>query len=215
MGWFITLGILFLLAILPLGVVLRYDSDGFLLKIIAGPVKIGILPKKNKKDPKKDESAKPEKSSGKTKDKKKSDSKADPAEKPKGGSFLDFMPIAQTVLELLNDFRCKLRIRNLELKIIMGGGDPSNLAIQYGRAWIALGNAMPLLEQFLVIKKRDVEIECDFTADSTTVFAYADITITLGRLLALVFRYGIRAISQYLNIIQKRKGGASHEPKSS
>ena len=50
MGWFITLAILFLLAILPLGATVRFNEDGLGLKVIAGPIRIPILPAK-KKDP--------------------------------------------------------------------------------------------------------------------------------------------------------------------
>ena len=52
MGWLITLSILFLLAVLPLGVSVNYDSDGPLVKIIAGPLRVKVfpLPKKQKKD---------------------------------------------------------------------------------------------------------------------------------------------------------------------
>ena len=38
MGWWITLGILVLLAILPLGVSVHYNADGPLVRIILGPV---------------------------------------------------------------------------------------------------------------------------------------------------------------------------------
>ena len=48
MGWLITLGILVLLAILPLGAAVNYHSEGFFLDVIAGPVRIPILPKKKK-----------------------------------------------------------------------------------------------------------------------------------------------------------------------
>ena len=40
MGWWITLGILALLAVLPLGVSVAYDADGAVVKVILGPVKI-------------------------------------------------------------------------------------------------------------------------------------------------------------------------------
>ena len=57
MGWLITLGILVLLAILPLGVSVNYDSDGPLVKIIAGPIRLTVFPRrsKQKKEPKKEE----------------------------------------------------------------------------------------------------------------------------------------------------------------
>ena len=44
MGWWITLGILILLAVLPLGVRIRYDSDGFFLRVLAGPLGLTVFP---------------------------------------------------------------------------------------------------------------------------------------------------------------------------
>ena len=52
MGWYITLAILFLLAILPLGASVLYDEDGPRVRIVAGPLKIQVFPMKKK--PKKD-----------------------------------------------------------------------------------------------------------------------------------------------------------------
>ena len=83
------------------------------------------------------------------------------------------------------------------------------MALNYGKAWAALGNLFPLLERAFVIKKRDVEVECDFTADETTVLANVQITITLGRILWLVLRYAVRALFVLLKIFKTRKGGAS------
>ena len=101
-----------------------------------------------------------------------------------------------------------------ELKLILAGGDPCDLAVNYGRAWAAVGNLMPQLERLFVIKKRDVEVECDFTASKILVIARLDLTITLGRLLGLAIVYGIRALREFLKLQKKRKGGATHEPDS-
>ena len=204
MGWLIALGVLVLLAILPLGAAVRYNADGLVLKVIAGPIRIGILPKK-KKEPKPAAQEKPKK---KTQGKK---TAAKPAEKPKekGGPITDFLPLVQTALELLNSFRKKLRIKRLEMKLIMAGDDPCDLAVNYGKANVALGNLMPLLERCFVIKKRDLQVECDFEATETLIIARADVTITLGWLLAILVKYGLRALKQYLNIKNKRKGGAT------
>jgi len=90
----------------------------------------------------------------------------------------------------------------------MGGDDPSALAINYGRAWAALGNLMPQLERFFVIKKRDLEVECDFTSDKTLIYAKADVTITVARTIHLLSRYGIRVLKDLLNLRKLRKGGA-------
>ena len=220
MGWWITLGILFLLAILPLGVRVHYNADGALVQIILGPVKLTVVPSKKKPEKeKKDKKEKPKKKKKKKAADKPKQVGADtpPAEpksekKDEGGSILDFLPLVKTLFEFLGDFRRKLRVKNLQLKLIMAGGDPYNLAMNYGKAWAAVGNLLPKLEQWFVIKKRDIEVECDFVAAKTTVIAHLDLTITFGRLLASVFKFLIKALVKFLQIKKKRKGGAVNEP---
>lgn len=215
MGWWITLGILFFLAVLPLGVRIRYDSEGALVRVILGPLKLTVypLPKKEKKEKKKPDAPKqsPETEQSKTEEA----NLPKPPQPPKpekkkqtGGSVLDFLPLVKMLLDLLGDFRRKLRLDDLYLRLILASSDPCDLAVNYGKTWAAIGNLMPQLERLFVIKKRDVEVECDFTASETLVIARLDITITLGRLLALVAVYGFRAVKEFLNIQKKRKGGA-------
>ena len=114
----------------------------------------------------------------------------------------------KVAVDFLGDFRRKLRLNNLELKLILAGDDPCDLALNYGRAWAAVGNLMPQLEKWFVIRKRNIEVECDFTASQTLVIAHLDLTITLGRLLAAVVKFAVRALIEYLKIRKKRKGGA-------
>ena len=201
MGRLIGLGIVVLLAVLPLGVRIRYDCDGIAVTVLAGPVRILVFPRP-KKEKKRKEKPKPEK-------KKTAPSEKEPPKKEKaGGSLTDFLPLVKLALELLNCFRRKLRVDNLRLKLVLAGDDPCDLAVNYGRAWAALGNLLPRLERVLVIRKRDLNVECDFTADSTVVTAGLDITITLGRLIALAVVYGLRGLKEFLSISKKRKGGA-------
>ena len=228
MGWLIALGIIVLLAVLPLGVSVRYDAAGALVRLIIGPVKITLFPrpkkdrkpKKNKKTETKEPSAKEgapqEKPAGEQ------PAKAEPAAgkpaqpekaaKPKkqsGGPITDFLPLVKILLEMLGAFRRRLRLNVLELKLVMAADDPCDLAVNYGRAWAAVGNLMPQLEKVFVIKKRNIDVECDFEADRTLVSARLDLTITLGRILTTVVVYGIRLLVKFLSINKKRKGGAS------
>ena len=94
------------------------------------------------------------------------------------------------------------------MKLIMAADDPCDLAVNYGRAWAALGNLIPQLERCFVIKKRDLEVECDFEATQTLITARLDLTITLGRVLHILLRHGLRAIKEFLNLKKSRKGGA-------
>jgi hypothetical protein len=213
MGWLIAFIILFLLAILPLGASVKYNAEGPLVRIIAGPVRLTVFPmkkkeKKEKKPKDKKEKKKKDKKEKAKKEPKKGKEKPKEEKKEKGGSILDFLPLVQVGLDLLNDFRWKLRLNRLELKLIMAADDPADLGINYGRAWAAVGNLVPMLERSFVIKKKDIEVECDFTTSETLVIARLDITITLGRIIALVVVNGIRGLREFLKIMKKRKGGA-------
>lgn len=190
MGWLIALGILFLLALLPLGISLRYDSEGACVTVEIGPAHYRLYPRKkkgknpeNKQEPKK-ELAKTPQATGSEK-------------KTSGGSLADFLPLAKTGLDFLCDLRRKIRVKELYLRWILAASDPADLGISYGRAWAALGNLMPQLEQLFVIRKRDVEVECDFTASESKCIARLDVTITLGRTLVLAAVYGIRVLKEY------------------
>ena len=213
MGWLIALGILALLAGMPLGVSVCYDSAGVLVKVIAGFLRIQVVPSKSKSG-EKDQKEKYTKSGATEKKtvKQTNAQKTEPAEESpvkKGGSAMDFMPLVQLALEFLGTFTRKLRINRMELRIVLAGDDPCDLAVNYGKAWTALGNLWPRLEEVFVLRKRDVEVQCDFEGTQTLVTARVDISITLGRLMSLLVCYGIRALRQYMKITDKRKGGAA------
>jgi len=209
MGWLIALGILFLLAILPLGVSVRYDSGGTVVRVILGPVRITLIPRK-KKDPQKKAEPKKQEQKQKSPQKEKKSPPPEKTEAPaKGGSLTDFLPLVKIGLQMLDCFRRKLRVDRLECKLILGGDDPCDLAVNYGKAWAAVGNLLPGLERVLVIRKREIEVECDFTSNQTLVIARLDLTITLGRLVSLGVVYGVRALIAFLKIQKKRKGGAN------
>ena len=206
MGWLIFLAILVLLAILPLGASVLYDADGPRVRIVAGPVKIRVFPMKKK--PKKD---KPKKEKPKKEQKKPAQAGEEqkPFPKPRtGGSWTDFLPLVQVVLDLLNDLRRKLRVNHLLLHLTLAGDDPCDLAVNYGRMNASLAALIAQMERVLVIQKRDVHVDCDFTANETVILARLDLTITLGRILSIAVRYGVRGLMTFLKIKKQREGGA-------
>ena len=210
MGWYITLAVLILLAILPLGASVLYDEEGPRVRVVAGPLKIQVFPLKKK--PKKDKSQK-EKPAKENKPKKAAPEGAaqtrQPLPKPRtGGSWTDFLPLVQVALDLLNDLRRKLRVNELKLHLTLAGDDPCDLAVNYGRMNGSLAALITQLERFLVIKKRDVHIDCDFAASETVILARLDLTITLGRILSIAVIYGVRALTTFLKIKKQREGGA-------
>ena len=204
MGWGIFFVCLLVLAWIPLGIRVSYGEAGFEARVIAGPVKITLFPRKNRKKKQKiaDSSEKTTQETTKASSEKKRP-KTETTEKDEpgtqsGGSLERFVPWIRLGLDFLGALRRKIRLDNLCLHVVLAG-------VNYGRAWAAVGDLLPKLERVFVIGKRDIQVGCDFAAEKITVAARGDMTITLGRTLCLGVIYGIRA----LKIILKRKGGAA------
>lgn len=201
MGWLIFLAVLLLLGSMPLGLRLRYDAGGAEAVLLVGMFRLGLYPmserlyrllhrpKKQKAQPVPQAPTAPP--------------QPPPPKKP-GGDWKRFLPLLQTGMDFLGDLRRKLRVNNLTFRFLMAGDDPADLAVNYGRAWAAVGSLMPRLDRAFVIKKRDVQVECDFVGTETRVVFAMDLTVTLGRLLGLAVRYGIRIIKQFLAIKKKK-----------
>ena len=201
MGWLIFLAILIGLGCLPLGVRLRYDEDGPLAAVLLGRLPIVLYPlpgwlKKLTSREKKDGEKKPKKE----KPKKEKPPKDTVGEGPQGGSWKKFLPLVRLGLHFLGDFRRKLRVNRLVLRLTLAGDDPCDLAVNYGRAWAAVGNLLAAMQRAFVIQKRDVEVQCDFLGEETKVVFAMDLTITLGRILGLLVKYGIRAVAILLKM---------------
>ena len=190
MVWLIVLAVLCLLPFLPLGIYAVYRAEDPGVWFLVGPIKFRVYPSKKEGKPKK--------------------SKQHPKLKlrEKGGSFRDFFPVARAILAFLNQLRKKIRVRNLELKVTLAGDDPCDLAMNYGKAWAAVGTLEPQLDRFLVIKRRKIDVACDFDAEKTRVYAKVKATITLGRALHLLFKYGKNIIKELTELKNYKKGGA-------
>lgn len=192
MGLCIALAVIVLLAFLPIGIRLSYDEAGGFVWLKIGFIKLKLYPQDK---------------TGKAKeDRKQSDNHGKKGEKKaKDGSLTDFLPIVRVVLDFLSDFRRRLWVQNLRFQLVLAADDPCDLAVHYGEAWAAVGGLFPLLEQYVKIKKRNIEVLCDFTAEQTKVVAYADIRITLGRFLQVALRHGLRGFKEYQKLSKKIK----------
>lgn len=234
--------LLLLMLLLPVGICFRFDAAGFRVALIVGFLRLTVFPNKIlkkidwqkllTKKAKSAEEAPAEQPQAQPQPEMPTQPDApqtEPTQSPKpaattqdqlkellqGGLVREFVPIVRLMLELLDDFRWKLRVKRIELQVVLACDDPCDLAVLYGQAWSAVGNLFPVLERSMVIKKRNIEILCDFMADKTRVKARLDLTITIGRLLLLGGKHGFRFLLKFIDIYKSIKGGAKNEPNSS
>ena len=228
MGWWIFLGILLLILLLPLGASIFYDSLGVRVRVIAGPIRFTVFPMKKKPKAEKKPEPQPEQTPAEPSQEAAPEAQSAPEaptapepiqlpeapkppqeKEPEGGSITDFLPLVELALKFVGEFFHKtLHIDVLYMKLTMAGGDPADLAINYGRTWAALGNLWPYIDRMFTIKKRDIQVQCDFEGSETLVNARVDITLTLARLLGLVIGYGVRIGVKFLKIMNSRKKAA-------
>ena len=128
-GWLIALCAVACLLMLPVGVVLYYDINGGRAVLAIGPFRYSLYPREKKEKTKSTGNQKFEETKSATKN--------------DGGSVTDFLPLLRILLDLLRDFRRKLCISELDLRVILASSDPSDLAVHYGQTWAAVGNLFP------------------------------------------------------------------------
>lgn len=117
----------------------------------------------------------------------------------------DFLAELKTTLGLFWHLRPKLRIKKLMLKLTLAGSDPATISMQYGGAWAAVGAIFPILEEGFVLKKREIDVNCDFSGGMTTLDAKLDISIGLGRLILCLVRYSLNTLEKVENKHTERR----------
>lgn len=194
MIWKIILWFLFILAalitiviIFPVGVRVRYQDDALKMWYTIGPIRLLRYPE--------DDDAHEKRKNSKINIRTVLNEPIK-ANRRYDNVIGDFWAELKTTLELFWFLRPKLRIKRLVLKLHLAGEDPAALALQYGGAWAAIGGLLPLLEEAFVLKKRQLDVDCNFNGGTTSLDAKLDITIGLGRLLWCLVRYSIDVLDR-------------------
>lgn len=189
----VVLLVLLFLALLPLGGRVRYDEHGLYAALKVGPVSIPMFPPKKEKPPKE---KKPKKDKPKQAD-----------DHPKRGGPLALvrgcLPLIKPTLE---GIRRRLTIDLLELHVVWAAPDPADAAMGYGAANAALGVIWPVLWQSFKIRKHSVGIDVDFDAAEPTLYAEAQLTMTMFQLLTLALPLLFKFLKIYRAVNAAPKG---------
>lgn len=90
-------------------------------------------------------------------------------------------------------------LKRLELKLVLAGDDPMDLAMHYGETCAAVGGLIAVVENILTIASRNISVECDFTAENTTLTARLDFVVPLGKVIGYVLKFLIDLVKKSAN----------------
>lgn len=220
----IILAILVLIFLLPYGVDVGYLDQVFFLKVKAGPLRIKILPKKEKtpeqleEEKKKKEAKAAEKKAKEAK--KAEEKKAKEADKPpkKKKSFLpkaglsDWMELAQKAFQALGKIFGSFHADYLCLHCVVGTPDPYDTATRFGYISAAVEALLNEKQGLLKVRKQDVSLDMDFLSESMFVEGELVISAALWRLVGAVLVLGVQFLRWRRVLLKKEKKEHIAEP---
>ena len=180
----VTLAVDILILLLRVGARLTLDGGGLTLRVIAGPVRLKLLPAgeekaKKPKKPKKPKKEEPEKREPPAPEKEK--------KKPKIKITFELVStVLKAVGELLGRLRRKISIDRLVLHYTVAAADPADAAMTFGYASAGVNALMPVIENIFKVKERDVGAAVTFDTDQSEIFVDAQLTLAIWEILYIV-----------------------------
>lgn len=203
----VILVVLWLISLIRIGGRVKYGAEGLFVWVLAGPLKIQLLPAKPKEKKPKKEKQKKEKPPLAEKHKK------EPKE-GQPGTLSRLMKLLPVVGQACGALKRKIRIDDLDLDLIWGGSNPAAIAIGYGQANAAMGMIWPILDHNFKVKRRNLRISMDYSRTQPGVEAAAALTMTVGQIVTLGVHYGVKALVTWIKSgkpARKRQEAMSHE----
>ena len=224
-GWIIAGSIiLFIIILLAIPVVVHFDYGADLrLKVRYLFITLYQIPEKPKKRRKKkpskkrpkestgteaaavDNSANPAEASGAKTDEKPAKEKKKKEKKPKDPTKPDLFEMLELVKvgveSLSKPLRklCKrIRICDLNIKMICGGEDAAEAALNFGRMNLLISNALGWMDVAFTLKRPHMDINVDFQSEETVTECSCKVKLSALAAMAFVFTFLGRFISRAL-----------------
>ena len=177
--------LLFLLAVMQVGIKLQYNGEDLKLKLRAGFFRFSLPEKKGGKSKEK----KPEKPEKTKKPKKK-----DPIKSARTKAWIKAaLAHFGEIIALLGRILRSPTLDVLKLHMIVGASDPEVCAMNYGKFHAIAGAALPVLANVFQIRRRDIRIDCDFMKEENEIKAHVEITVRIYEIIAIAAA-GIRLL---------------------
>ena len=209
--------LLLLVLLLPARVRVMLRQEKFFLWVGLGPFRLRLLPWKEKKPKKQKKSEKPEEA--KPQDREPPPSPPPQAERPGGAARpapqirkekestpvsggmekLDIpyiMDLIHLGLSAMGQFRRALQVDRFLLDCAIATGDAAKTAMAYGAAAAGVGMFLPLLEENLRVRKKDIQVICDFEGTESQIFLEVQVSALVFQLLII----GIKVLREFLRL---------------
>ncbi len=181
-GWLIAASVAVLLLHTKAGLLLSWKDNMFTWKIRMGPF-LFRLPEEQQKQ----KTVRTKQKTEKTK---------------KWARIHNVFPIIKThwreLLELIDRVLRAPCMQRLRLNVFVGGSDPEECAMNYGRICAIISAVLPVVKHTFEIKKEQVDVFCCYEQPTTTVAAEALIILRFGELIVLM-----AAVLRQLLLIRK------------
>lgn len=188
------LAVLWLISLIRVGGRVSYGQAGLFAYLLMGPVKLQLFPTANAlegnwrskaKKPKKEKPPMAERH------------KKEPRE-GQPGTLSRLMKLLPVVGQACGSLKRKIRIDELELKVIWGGTDAAAVALGYGRANAALGMLWPVFDHNFKVKRHSFQISADYGRTEPAAELRAAVTMTVGQMMTLGVHYGVKALFTWI-----------------
>ena len=197
--------VFWLISLIRVGGRVRYGEAGLFVFVLAGPLKLQMVPAKPKEE-------KAKKKKKPKKEKKPKEKKPGPEGQP--GTLSRLMQLLPVVGQACGALKRKIRIDDLKLELIWGGSDAAAVALGYGQANAALGMLWPILDNNFKVKRHSFQIGMDYGRTQPAVELEAALTFTIGQIVALGVHYGVKALIIWVRSgrpMKKRQEAINHE----
>ncbi len=183
--------VVFVLAV-PFGAHVAYIGGELAVDARVMGINIGVIPRKERGKPPKEKKKRADKPKKEKKAKK--ETAGQPSEKKKGlplGLTRAQIPeLLKLAISTLDRFRRKFTVNRLMIHFVAASEDPYDTAMLYGYASAASGVVEALCGRGWEIRRRDIQVGVDFESTECRADAELTVTISLGRILAVLLAAG-------------------------
>lgn len=211
MAVLVILAVLLLLAQIRVGVQVRYREEGPAVSLRLGRLHRQVFPRRKKAAQGEEGAGKPKKPKKKKKQGRKGgETEEEPQTPPSlpqriGGALEYVQALLPVVLDMAGRFRRKLQMDTLVMELTVGGPDPAEAAMAYGRSQAVLGALWGPITEVFAVKDGHAWSRVAPDGPGMRLYLEAELSLKIGQIVCIGVFCGLRAIRAFLQVRRRRR----------